>query len=276
VENARNGQDQDDTGANLNISNDTSSKGSDISKKHTVRNRRQNATNNKNLESGNIDCGRKVGRNTQICSDSESEEVNLTLLAQTSEHPEPEHTISSRSTTNKVRNVILDSESEAEEENLSLLAPTSEHGDPEHSISSGTTRNKVRNAILDSDSEAEEINLNSLYQKGDISDTKRSETHGSSIKTTNSKLSSIVLDSDSENEVITVKAQRTSSNSYSIPCALDSDVDNIHSNKSSKAVFSVDEANTVETKKRHLDEEMRGSTDVQKRCRVALSDDGYD
>jgi hypothetical protein len=234
VENAGNGQ-HNDTDGNLNTSNVTPSKGSDISNKHTLKMKRQNTKKNNKSESDNINHGRKVSKNTEIYSDSEEEEINLSSLAQAGEYP-----------------------------------------DPESSISSGTTRNKVRNVILDSDSESDEISLSSLFWKDDIPGTKRSETHGSSNKTTDNKLRSIVSDSDSENEEIAAKAQKTNDNPCRVACALDSDVDTLHSNRRNKDIFSVDEANTMGTKKRHLDEEIKDNTDMQKRCKVALSDDEED
>lgn len=234
MENARNGQHYNADG-NLNTSNDTPCKGSDISNKHVLRKKGQNTKKNNSSESDNINCGKKVSSITQIYSDSEEEGINF-----------------------------------------SSMPHADEYQDPESSIFSGTTRNKVRNVILDSDSESEEISLRSLLCEDGIPVTKRSETHGSSNRTTKHKLGSIVLDSGSENEETAAKAQNTNYNPCRVSCALDSDDDTSHSNERNKGIFSVDEANTMDTKKRHLDEEVKGSTDVLKRRKVALSDDDED
>lgn len=208
MENTKNGR-HNDTDGNLNTSNSTSSRGSDISNSHTLKKKGHNTKKYNNSESHNLNLGGYVRKNTHEYSDSEEEEINVSPLAQTGEYP-----------------------------------------DPESSFSSGLARNKVRNVIFDSDSEPEEVSLGSLFQKDDISGTKRSETHGSSNRIIKNKLRSIVSDSDSENEAIVARAQKTSD--------------------SSKV------SNSMDINKRPLDEEISSNTDVQKRRRLTLIDDRQD
>jgi hypothetical protein len=251
AENAGSGQDNELEG-NLNISNE----GTELSNKHTMKKKKQDAKKNKN-------------------SDSEAKETNHSALALKRECPDRQTSIAS--TRNKAKNAILDSDSEIEEMCLSSLVRKEYVPDAERSMTegslNGSTKNKLRSATFDSDSEIEEMRLGSLVWRDDSPDTNRIASGGNSNGTMRNKLRSIVLYSDSENEDTKAEAQKTTYKPKRAFSGLDSDGDTSYSNKKSTAVSSLDEFNTVYTKKRHLDEETNGSIDVRKRCRVIMSDD---
>lgn len=114
-----------------------------------------------------------------------------------------------------------------------------------------TTKKKLIHVILDSDSETEEISL-------------------SSCGTTKHIVSSVTLNSDSENEATVAQAGPTRRKSKRVLSGSDSEGDISHSIKRSKTTFSADEANTVDTEKRHSE----GSIYMQKhKRRIILSDD---
>jgi hypothetical protein len=272
---AGSGQDNDADG-NINISNYTHSEEAEFSNTHTAKTKIQNAKKNKTSDSSNKNPAGKVRKNIQIDSDSETEEINRISLAQTGEAPE--NIISGESPRNKVKIFVLDSETNEKSHNTTIWkddAPNVE-GSGIGGDLNRTTKKKLSHVIFDSESETEEISLSSLVQKDHILDTK-SVTDGSSCSTTKNIVRSVVLNSDSENEVTGAQAEQTRCESKRVLSGSDSDGDISHSIKRSKTIFSADEANTMDTEKRHSEEDINGSIYMQKhKRRIILSDDEDD
>jgi hypothetical protein len=99
---AGSGQDIDADG-NINISNYTHSEQTEFSSKHTAETKIPNAKKNKNKHPA-----RKVGKNLQIDSDTEPEEINRNSLAQAGKASE--NIISDESPRNRGKIFTLDSE----------------------------------------------------------------------------------------------------------------------------------------------------------------------
>ncbi|PNF20163.1 hypothetical protein B7P43_G00608, partial [Cryptotermes secundus] len=258
-------QDNDADG-NINSSEET-----EFSSKQAAETKIPKAKRNKNKNPA-----QKIRKHLQLDSDSETEEINRNSLAQTGESSES--IISGESPQNRRKIFTLDSENNEKSSNSMMWKV-------DHPIAAGsgmdgdlnrTTKKKRTHFVLDSDSETEETSLSSLVQNVYIPDTK-SVTDGSSNGTTKHIVTSVALNSDSENEVIGARAEPTRREYKRVLSGSDSDGDISHSIKRSKTTFSADEANTMDTEKRHSEEETDGSINMQKhKRRIILSDDEED
>jgi hypothetical protein len=193
--------------------------------------------------------------NLSDCTDSEETEIsNRYRLKKKIQSEKKDNTSDSnnKSPTKKdTKGMRIDSDSDVEEVRLSSLARTVENPGLESSISSSTS--KVKNVTLDSDIETEE----------------RSLTNGSSRN--------VLLDSDSENEDMGVGPQANKYRSKRVLSGSDSESDGTSHCKRSRAIFSVDNTNTVGTERQHLVEETNGSIYVQKyKRRIIVSDEEDD
>jgi hypothetical protein len=196
-------------------------------------------------------------------------------LAETGEHPE--NITSGETPRNKV-NIFMSDSATIEKSHNSMIwkddAPNAEGRGIGGDVNRSTKKKPTR--IFDSESETEEISLSSLIQKNHILDTK-SVTDGSSCGNTKNIVRSVILNSDSENEVTGAQAEQTRCESKRVLSGSDSDSDISRSIKRSKTTFSADEANTMDTEKRHSFEELNGSIYMQKhKRRIILSDDEDD
>jgi hypothetical protein len=256
--------------------NYTHSEEAEFSNEHTAEIKIKNAKKNKTSDSRNKKPARKVRKSIRMDSDSETEEINRNSLAETREHPE--NIISGETPRNKVKNFMSDSATNEKSHNSVIWkdgAPNAEGSEIGRDLNR-STKKKLTRVILDSESETEEISLSLLVQKNHILDTE-SVTDGSSCGATKNIGRSVVLNSDSESEVTGVQAKETRCESKRVLSGSDSDADIPHPIKRSKITFSGDEANTVDTKKRHSEEEINCSIYMQKyKCRIILSDDEDD
>jgi hypothetical protein len=226
-------------------------------------------------DSSNKNPARKVRKNIQIDSDSETEEIDHNSLAETGEHPE--NIISGETPRNKVKIFVSDSATDEKIRNSMICkddAPNSE-GSGIGGDLNRTTKKKLTYVIFDSESETEEMSLSSMVQKDHILDTKN-VTDGSSCGTTKNIVRSVMLNSDSENEVTGAQAEQTRCESKRVLSGSDSDGDISHSIKRRRTTFSADEANTMDTGKRHSEEDINGSIYMQKHKRRIILSDGED
>lgn len=142
---------------NLNISDCTVSKETEISNKYRMKKKRQNEENDNTSDIKNKNPIRRDSKGTRI--DCDVEEVCLNSLAQTVENPDLESSISS-TTTSKVRNVLVDSDFETEEISLCSLIEEGNISDAKKGMTYGSSRN----FLFDSDSENEDLGV--TKQKG--------------------------------------------------------------------------------------------------------------
>jgi hypothetical protein len=273
---AGSGQDNGPDG-DQNTSNCTRSEGAEFSNKHTAGTKKRNAKENNTSVSRNRNPAKKVRKNTHTDSDPEAEEISRNSLDRAGERPK---NISGRTQRNKVQTFMLDSDSETSEGSHASVMRKDDAPNAERSGVGGdlnaTAKKKLRNVIFDSDSESEEISLNSMVQKDYILGT-RSVADDSSCGSAKNTVTSFLSHSRSKNEVLEAKDEQARREWKRVLSASDSDGDISHSIKRNKTAFSADEANTVDTKQRHTEEDIRASSYMPKhKRRIIVSDDEDD
>lgn len=155
MEYTENGQD-----GNLNISDCTDSEEKEISNKYRKKKKRQNEQKDNTSDCKNKNRTRRDSKGTWIDSDSDVEEVCLNSLAETVENPDLESCIS-RTSTSKVKNVIVDSDFETGEKSLCSLTQEGNISGAKNSVTNGS----FRNFLFDSDSENEDVGARAQENK---------------------------------------------------------------------------------------------------------------